>query len=249
MTDFTETLRHYCRNPRCRSKLPAPVSNPRDAFCTRGCHSSFYRKRCLICEQPMERKSENQLICGKRRCRNALQARQSLGRYMAPSDVIHPLKNPIKPGIKSGLADDRPWRIVAGQISPAAFHCATVPDGPNRQWKDGAFDRIEAKNRAALREYFDKLDSETVEHCGVCGRGDDLVDRKIADRWVTTCREHIPPVNVAQIDGVPSDWKPCAPYSPIEDDLSIPAFLLRSPVNAPPRSYDAAPVIPLREAA
>ena len=28
MTEFTETaLRHMCRNPRCRSKLPAPVSN------------------------------------------------------------------------------------------------------------------------------------------------------------------------------------------------------------------------------
>jgi hypothetical protein len=25
MTEFTETLRHYCRNPRCRSKLPTAV--------------------------------------------------------------------------------------------------------------------------------------------------------------------------------------------------------------------------------
>jgi hypothetical protein len=29
MTEFTETLSHYCRNPRWRSKLPVPVSNPR----------------------------------------------------------------------------------------------------------------------------------------------------------------------------------------------------------------------------
>ena len=29
--------RHYCRNPRCRTKLKVPVSNRRDAFCTRGC--------------------------------------------------------------------------------------------------------------------------------------------------------------------------------------------------------------------
>ena len=75
MVDFAETaLRKMCRNPRCGCKLPAPVSNPREAFCTRGCHSSFYRKRCLVCEEPMERKTERQLVCGKRKCRNALQA-------------------------------------------------------------------------------------------------------------------------------------------------------------------------------
>jgi hypothetical protein len=45
-----EEVRHYCRNPRCGSKLPAPVSNSREAFCTRGCYNSFYLSRCLICE-------------------------------------------------------------------------------------------------------------------------------------------------------------------------------------------------------
>jgi hypothetical protein len=63
MTEFTETaMRHYCRNPKCRSRLKAPVSNPREAFCARGCHSSYYRKRCLICEGAFERKTERQLI-------------------------------------------------------------------------------------------------------------------------------------------------------------------------------------------
>jgi hypothetical protein len=43
MTEFTKTaMRSMCRNPRCRSELPAPVSNPRDAFCARGCHTAFY---------------------------------------------------------------------------------------------------------------------------------------------------------------------------------------------------------------
>jgi hypothetical protein len=50
MTEFAEDLRHHCRNPRCRMKLTAPVVNPHKAFCTRGCHSSFYLKRCLVCE-------------------------------------------------------------------------------------------------------------------------------------------------------------------------------------------------------
>jgi len=42
-------LRHYCR--KCRSKLPAPIENVRKAFCCRGCHSAFYRTRCLVCEK------------------------------------------------------------------------------------------------------------------------------------------------------------------------------------------------------
>ena len=81
MTDFDQTLRRFCRHPKCRSKLKTPVENPREAFCARGCHSAFYRKRCLVCEEPMERKTENQLICGKRRCRNALQGGFNGGRY------------------------------------------------------------------------------------------------------------------------------------------------------------------------
>ena len=61
--------RHYCRNPRCRSKLPAPVENEHHAFCTRGCFESFYRSRCLVCEEPMRRKRERQrLKSGHRRC-------------------------------------------------------------------------------------------------------------------------------------------------------------------------------------
>ena len=88
MTEFIQEVRYRCRNLRCRSKLPAPVANTREAFCARGCHSSFYRKRCLVCEGPMERKTERQLVCGKRTCRNALQARSDLGRYHPSDDMI-----------------------------------------------------------------------------------------------------------------------------------------------------------------
>jgi hypothetical protein len=134
MVDFAETaLRKMCRNPRCGCKLPAPVSNPREAFCTRGCHSSFYRKRCLVCEEPMERKTERQLVCGKRKCRNALQASFDGGRYHVSSRTINPLKTSIKPGIKSSLKLDRapPWRVVAAgsPISANQYHCAVVGAG------------------------------------------------------------------------------------------------------------------------
>ena len=80
MVEFEQTERHYCRNPRCRMRLPAPVVNEREAFCTRGCYRAFYRTRCLICEEAMERRTERQQVCGKRRCRSALEAGRGMGR-------------------------------------------------------------------------------------------------------------------------------------------------------------------------
>jgi hypothetical protein len=53
--EFAETaLRHYCRNPKCRMRLPAPVSNAKEAFCTAGCYRSFYLHRCRVCEERIE---------------------------------------------------------------------------------------------------------------------------------------------------------------------------------------------------
>jgi hypothetical protein len=69
MVEIKQELRHYCRSPKCRSKLPAPV------------------------------------VCGKRKCRNALKANTCFGRYHAPSSVVSSLKTSTKPGIKSGAID------------------------------------------------------------------------------------------------------------------------------------------------
>ena len=144
MTEFTQTLRHYCRNPRCRSKLPSPASDPRKAFCTRGCHSSFYLKRCVVCEGEMVRKAGNQLVCGKRRCRNALQNQNGLGRYPASSDAKLASKTLDFIDPKQANKPDRAWRIVAGpELSSSAFHCATV----------GAAEAIEAINRTNARHW------------------------------------------------------------------------------------------------
>ena len=130
MTDFATETRHYCRNPRCRMKLKAPVENPRAAFCTRGCHSSFYRRRCVVCEHDMERKTENQLICGKRRCRNALQAAPNLGRYLPLADRFTPLGNPHEMGTETspqrrptGLFANAPLNILGG----GSWHWPNTP--------------------------------------------------------------------------------------------------------------------------
>ena len=84
MTDFTTKLRHYCRNPKCRSKLPVRVANEREAFCCQGCFNSFYLHRCRVCEAPIERKTGNQRVCRKAKCRSALKANAGLGRYHPP---------------------------------------------------------------------------------------------------------------------------------------------------------------------
>ena len=41
MTEFAAETRHYCRNPKCRSKLPKPVSNEREAFCAQAAIQPF----------------------------------------------------------------------------------------------------------------------------------------------------------------------------------------------------------------
>ena len=77
----------YCRNRKCRTKLKKPVSNQREAFCARGCHTSFYLNRCLVCEDPLQRRNKTQKVCRKSQCRNAWRAKAGFGRYL-PSTVV-----------------------------------------------------------------------------------------------------------------------------------------------------------------
>ena len=156
MVEFAEAVRHYCRNPRCRSKLKAPVANPREAFCARGCHSSFYLKRCLVCEGAFERKNDRQKVCRKSKCRSAWRAGFDAGRYLLSSSAGEAQKTPDFIGSKQPLKPDRPWRIVAGELTPTQLHCATVPDGPNGRWEGGELERLETRNKARLREHFRK---------------------------------------------------------------------------------------------
>ena len=114
------STRHYCRNPRCRSKLAKPVENARSAFCSRGCHTQFYRKRCMACEQPMERKVEHQRLCGRRKCKAdfaALQAHGVLGRYWRDQNCISDARNPIKPGLKAPVRHNR-TAVPASETHP-----------------------------------------------------------------------------------------------------------------------------------
>ena len=134
-----DVLRHYCRNPRCRSKLSDPVENPREAFCCRGCYRQFYRSRCLMCERTMERKTGNQRLCGRRKCKNAFRASDWLGRYFEGSrgvgraDVILDARNPIKPGTSSPLEPGIRWHLWGPKLTDQQIHLATLGWKPERR--------------------------------------------------------------------------------------------------------------------
>ena len=154
------TFRTYCRNPKCRGKLKIPVESERDAFCCRGCFTAFYRRRCLVCEQLFDRKTENQRICRRAKCRSEFRRDRAHflgGRYPSgPLADICP-KSARKMGVYKPPFSGRPWRQVAGPDLGPNFLAAVVPDGPNCQWKGGEFERLEAQNRAALQAHFVKL--------------------------------------------------------------------------------------------
>lgn len=112
MTEFAVQLRHRCRNPRCRANLPAPVANAREAFCCRGCYSSFHLHRCVVCEAPIERKTGNQKVCRKVACRNALRGAFGLGRYHTPQNVKLTRKVPDSIDLNQPINADRRSPIV-----------------------------------------------------------------------------------------------------------------------------------------
>jgi hypothetical protein len=217
MTEFAEEVRQRCRHLRCRTKLPVPVTNPREAFCTRGCHTSFYRRRCLVCEKPIERTTPNRKICKRSKCRNALATGSGFGRFFAKP--THDSQNleltqetaAAQPVLSATSALG--WRQIAGPLlTPDQLRAATVPDGPNGQWKGGEFERIEVKNRAMLKAHFAKQAKECL------------------------IQPHHPPVNIVggyRFPAAPAvDLSPVKPASfksaPVEitgDGLDIPKFL------------------------
>ena len=141
-------FRYFCRH--CRGKLSTPTANPREAFDSKGCHRSFYRHRCLACEREMPRNSESQKICYRAECKQKWAQKTLQSRFLGTDSafVKDPLKTSTKQGVREPDKYGRRWFVVAGEISPNA---ATVSDGLDCQWKGGEFERVEAKNRAALK--------------------------------------------------------------------------------------------------
>jgi hypothetical protein len=172
MVEFTETLRRMCR--KCRGKLPTPTSNDREGFCCRGCYEQWYRKRCRVCEAPIEQKpGQQRIVCKKSSCKSAWHQRAGFGRFLRPvkqnpphissaastaSEVPVPQGFP-KPSKAVGL------QAVAGPaLSPDAYHAAAIPDGPSLKWEGGSFQRTEAGNRTAMHRHLAAQHRQLVRH-------------------------------------------------------------------------------------
>jgi hypothetical protein len=225
MTKFAETvMRKMCRNPKCRSTLPTPVSNEKQAFCAKGCYSSFYLHRCRVCEAELPKaKGRPRLICKKAKCRNAWNAGEGFGRYASENFSSQVSKNPEK---SSGKAMDievfcasdtgeaanrayakRPWRAVAGRLSLNQYQRAVVGDAKDgglpdipyaKVWAGGDWEGTENRNRKLLEKFFAGLKDQPV--------------------W-TVSPSTFGAASVAN-----------RPDLKIPDDLSTPAFLDRRPL-------------------
>jgi hypothetical protein len=215
MTDFEETeMRKKCR--KCRSKLATPTSNEREGFCCRGCYNAFYRKHCRVCEAEIEQpKRGERILCKRPKCRTLWDAKSGFGRY-APFGAESISEVPANQAVLSAPKTVE-WRIIAGPaLTPSQFHCATVPDGQDCQWKGGDFERIEAKNRAAL----EAAEKAEIEANGYFSEPEwqeyvspDACELYHGRSYVTRFRD----ANFVTVTKLP----------PIPDDLSIPDFLLR----------------------
>ena len=131
MTEFAQDLRHRCRNPHCRSKLPSPTDNHHKAFCSKGCHGSFYLKRCIVCENEKPAGSTaRRIVCRRPKCESKY--RQNRGRYsFSARDTTSAANVPRSAqstGIKSDDFGGRPPHVVAGpKITACVYHCAALP--------------------------------------------------------------------------------------------------------------------------
>ncbi len=149
-------------------KLKPPVENDRHAFCAHGCHASFYLRRCLVCEERLPEKSRRQ-VWNRPKCKAAYRA--SRGRYKWPETTQMvgsgsckvDARSARKSGIKNAHKDARPLHLLAGpEPTTSQFHCATVSDGPDCQ--GGEYERIETRNKSALRKHFAQHDCLIQPH-------------------------------------------------------------------------------------
>jgi hypothetical protein len=255
MTEFAEDLRHRCRNPHCRSKLKEPVANPRDAFCARGCYESFHLRRCRVCEKPLEAKyrkvkpkndgghiryvkvESSSPTCGATDCKRRWRQKDGTGRFSALKQATG-----YQGSQKSNLRKETPAaqalfgaiqgparRIVAGPpLTPNQLHCATVPDGSDYQWKGGEYERLEAKNRAALKA----AEQAEIEANGEFTEPEwrEVISPDGIRCFVTRFRDGGAPLSPLPTNDTPlqSDWRACSPIVP---HLSIPDFLKREPAT------------------
>jgi hypothetical protein len=114
---MTSQLRHRCRNPRCRLKLPAPVEIEHRALCCRGCYESFYLTRCRVCERDLRKtgkRGDAQRLYCRAPSRCAAEARKWPEKYgFGAQPVPDPLFCRTNVSAHSGPAHQARQRIAA----------------------------------------------------------------------------------------------------------------------------------------
>jgi hypothetical protein len=111
-------------------KLPMPVESQHQAFCTKGCHGSFYLSRCLVCEN--EKPGQRRKFCRRPKCQT--EHKKNPGHYSFPAPgsgvAADGSRSAHLAGLKTAHKPDPVWRVVAGPVITAnIYHCATVaPD-------------------------------------------------------------------------------------------------------------------------
>jgi hypothetical protein len=133
---MTIALRHSCRH--CRTELAEPIENLRRAFCARGCYRSFYRSRCVVCEETFRRKTEWQKTCIRKACKAELRRFPlTFARPEKPKSA-HTLQNDGRPpkdahstGLKFGLIARVWWGDPGNPLRLEAVDDGTaMPDVP-----------------------------------------------------------------------------------------------------------------------
>jgi hypothetical protein len=223
-------LRQRCRNPKCSVKLRPPVTSRRDAFCSRGCFDSYYRKHCLVCEAPIARLTERNLFCGRQKCRNEWRRnreRFASARSLASGLATNTSRNSIKSGTKIASQSDRGWRVVAGPDVPVLN--LVVPLDPE------LVGRL-ARKHADFNKYWRKANWHAARKA--------LIKRyhPPANLLGGYKFPNAPTVDLSPIEPAPASWAVQSRWAPVggADLPDIPDFLNRVPAAPRPVGKAAA---------
>jgi hypothetical protein len=225
-------LRHYCRNPRCKMKLAEPVDNERRAFCTPGCHSSFYRQRCLVCDKPIVSARENRRFCKGDKCAAKHRQNPEIYRFwgIVPPSQVKASEVPVKWASKSGVRTGRGcrwdqcgeehWLLdreeVLARVIPDGRHIVRLSPGIDY----GVPSPLDDAKRLAISLALARLPLEP-KYAERLARINELPPdpQQNLVPWAASY--------LAGLAAVKSDAPSIVPDLPYGDDLEIPAFLRR----------------------
>jgi hypothetical protein len=231
-------LRHRCRNPRCGLKLRrGPTDNLRAAFCTAKCFDSYFRHRCLVCERPIDRKSERRQLCGRAQCRKQFQRHRERfypPRYQASVSSPNASRSADKTGLKSGSEGGRAFRQVAGpELGATSLRLASLPLDPDFAARIARANAHEVEARAKAKR--------KAERVAIVKRRYPLVNVLGGYRF-----PNAPVIDLSPIDP-PPEWAITSRWAPTgvgADVPPIPEFLSRIPAAIPTRCSEEVTTAP-----